>query len=117
MLIPTKFLLTPPGLSKITGAGVKDFVMDFPDMLQFGAGIEGMDYNTNKLTVNKKFASDGSLSVALPIVGMRQLPDIKNHKMTVDERDDDNQRHSGYADRSGAYHVAQRQPGSHYRAS
>ena len=78
--------LTAPGLSKITGAGVKDFVMDFPDMLQFGAGIEGMDYNTNKLTVNKKFASDGSLSVALPIVGMRQLPDIKNHKMTVDER-------------------------------
>ena len=78
--------LTAPGLSKITGAGVKDFVMDFPDMLQFGAGIEGMDYNTNKLTVNKKFASDGSLSVALPIVGMRQLPDIRNHKMTVDER-------------------------------
>lgn len=69
--------LTAPGLRKITGAGVKDFVMDFPDMLQFGAGIEGMDYNTNKLTVNKKFASDGSLSVALPIVGMRQLPDIK----------------------------------------
>lgn len=60
--------------------------MDFPDILQFGAGIEGMDYNTNKLTVNKKFASDGSLSVALPIVGMRQLPDIRSHKMTVDER-------------------------------
>lgn len=35
----------------------------------------------------------------------------------ADERDDDNQRHSEYADRSGAYHVAKRQSGSHYRAS
>ena len=78
--------LSAPGLSKITGAGVKNFVMDFPDMLQFGVGIEGMDYETNRVTINKNFDSEGNLSVALPIVGMRQLPDIKNHKMTVNER-------------------------------
>lgn len=78
--------LSAPGLGKITGAGVKNFVMDFPDMLQFGAGIEGMDYETNRVTINKNFDSEGNLSVALPIVGMRQLPDIKNHKMTVNER-------------------------------
>ena len=64
--------LSVPGLSKITGAGVKNFVMDFPDMLQFGVGIEGMDYETNRVTINKNFDSEGNLSVALPIVGMRR---------------------------------------------
>lgn len=80
------FRLSAPGLSKISNAEVKNFTIDFPDLIEFGSGIAGMDYATNRLTLNRKFAADGSLSVSLPIIGLRQLPEIKNHQMAVKEQ-------------------------------
>lgn len=80
------FRLSAPGISKISNAELKNFTVDFPDLIEFGNGIEGMDYANNRLTLNRKFAADGSMTVSLPIIGLRQLPEIKNHQMTVREQ-------------------------------
>ena len=77
--------LSAANLKKISGAKASNFKMVFPKLIEFASGISGLDYSTNTLTVNKKFNSDGSLVLSLPIVGLKDFPKVSNHQMHVQE--------------------------------
>lgn len=68
-------------LAKLANLRVEGFKMQFPDVLVFGQGIEGMDYSTNTLTSNIVFDSNGDFDIPLEVVGLKDLPSVENGKL------------------------------------
>lgn len=73
----------PATYEKISNLKIQDWTIDFPDGLVFAQGIEGMDYATNRLTVNSPLDKNGSLKMQLPILAFHDVPDIDKTDNTV----------------------------------
>lgn len=70
--------------SKLENLRVTDFEFRFPDVLEFAPGMEGMDYATNTLTVAGNFDSKGNLTIPLNIVGLKNIPEIRDRKIHIE---------------------------------
>ena len=58
-------------LSKLENLRLSDFTIDFPKFIVFGAGIDGMDYTSNILTINEPIPANGILRKLVPIVDIK----------------------------------------------
>ena len=70
-------------LSKLENLRLSDFTIDFPKFIVFGAGIDGMDYTSNILTINEPIPANGILRKLVPIVDIKNIPDVNQTTHTI----------------------------------
>ncbi len=72
-------------ISGFQNMSVEDMTFVLPDIFVVQDGVDGFDYTTNTLTLDKVAFSDGEIRVPVGIVGIKDLPAVENCTMTIDE--------------------------------
>lgn len=78
---------SPEALAKIKNAKISDFKFQFPEEVIFEEGIEDLDYTTNLFTTSHDyyFDNNGVITMTLDVVGLRDLPEIVDHKLVISD--------------------------------
>ncbi len=70
-------------LQKLENLRLSNFTIDFPKFIVFGPDIEGMDYETNIMTINSDIPDNGILKIQVPIVDITNIPDVNTTTHTI----------------------------------
>lgn len=73
----------PTTLSKLENLRLHNFTINFPKFIVFGEGIEGMNYATNIMTINRDIPENGLLKIEIPIVDIAEIPDVDQTTHTI----------------------------------